>query len=507
MYSPSRPAPQTLVADTFRTVLADWRKRVRLGNYVPTGLQEDIIYAVGCGRYQIVVAIDANRVGKTTAIVNIAKNIIWPDLGDEYFRFWEGDNVFVNWPYATKAFRLTGTPTNLADNGALQESIERWWPPGKYERQKGNKHFYSVFTAGDWTGDALTYEQSPSEYEGKTLSLVISDEPPKPALIGAINSRMAEGGLWVIGMTPINCGIFLDVLDDLVDKGKRVKIVTGLWTTQQIDDYIAGIPIDERPARIEGKASHKSGKVLPMFDPSVHVIDFDDSAEMLRQCNCYMSIDPHRKYYPAIGWYAITPSGCVVEYDEYPRFDDLNCYYEEVRNIKPFDLDADNLADIILSRDRFVDGIEILGRAIDPRFHTDQPEFVRALQARGVGRWSIPDCEKIETQRTNLQRLLNFFPNLPLVGTNRPDWYVDRRCRNSIRAKSRHYWEDGKDKEAEQYKDFIDRDRYFLNIIGGRPLYCPKDKSKPNEQMRSYVDMMNEGIFHHVPIDKESVTV
>jgi hypothetical protein len=43
--------------------------------YEPTGLQEAIILAVGCGRYKIVVAFDANRVGKTTTIVNIAKNI------------------------------------------------------------------------------------------------------------------------------------------------------------------------------------------------------------------------------------------------------------------------------------------------------------------------------------------------------------------------------------------------------------------------------------------------
>ena len=63
-----------------------------LPSYIPTGLQEDIIYPVGCGRYQIIVAIDANRIGKTTAIINIAKQIIWPEE-NEYFRFWEGDKL------------------------------------------------------------------------------------------------------------------------------------------------------------------------------------------------------------------------------------------------------------------------------------------------------------------------------------------------------------------------------------------------------------------------------
>jgi hypothetical protein len=522
---------KTIVASSFRSVIADVKKRALIPDYVPTGLQEEIIYHVGCGKYQIVVAIDANRVGKTSTIVNIAKQIIWPEFNDEYFSFWEGENVFKRWPFTSKQFRITGTPTNLADNGALQQAISDWWPAGKYTREKGNKHFYSIYHCGEWEGDVLTYEQAPSEFEGKTLSLVLSDEPPKPALIGAINSRMAEGGLWVIGMTPINCGVFLDILDDLKDKGKRVKVVTGsirendsktgkpnhnntkrgLWTKEQIDDFIAGIPLDERPARCEGKASHKSGKVFPMFDQQIHGVDFDDSPEVLRQCNCFMAIDPHRKYYPAIGWYAITPGACVVEYDEYPEFDDLKCFYEEVRHIKTFDKTLEELADIILAKDRFVDGIEILGRAIDPHFHAENPESVKALVAKGVGKWVVPDCEKIETQRTNLQRLLNYNPALPLVGINAPDWYVSRKCKNSIRAKARHYWEEdipgkaGKNKEAEQYKDFVDRDRYFLNMIGGKPIYRPPQKRGPKESVKGYRELISEGIFHHPTREKEEV--
>jgi hypothetical protein len=433
--------------------------------------------------------------------------------------------VFKKWPYQCKQFRITGTATNLADNGPIQKEIEKWWPHGRYTRDKAGKHYYSVYKCEAWEGDALPYNQAPSEYEGPMLSLVISDEPPKAELIGAINSRMAEGGIWVIGMTAINCGIFLDILDDLRDKGKRVKVISGsihendvatgkpnhndtkrgLWTKQQIDDYIAGIPLDERPARCEGKASHKSGKVLPMFDPAIHVINFDDSSRNLKLCNCFMAVDPHRKYYPAIGWYAITPGGCVVEYDEYPTFDDLNCYYEEVRNLKTFDRTMEQLADIILSKDRYVDGVRILGRAIDPRFHADMPEFIRSLQAKGVGNWVIPDCENIETQRANLQKLLNYNPALPVLGINAPEWYVSSKCRNSIRSKSRHYWDDEKDKESEQFKDFIDRDRYFLNMIGGRVVYRAPVKLEAIEPIKGYGELLADGLFHHTPREKEGV--
>jgi hypothetical protein len=459
-----------------------------LPSYIPTGLQEDIIYTVGCGRYQIIVAIDANRIGKTTAIINIAKQIIWPEE-NEYFRFWEGENVFKEWPFSVKRFRITGTPTNLADNGAIQQAISQWWPKDKYTQEKAGKHFYSSFKCGDWEGDALTYEQSPTEYEGQTLSLVISDEPPKPALIGAINSRMAEGGIWVIGMTPLNCGVFLDTIDDLIDKGKRVKIISGsiyendtqtgkpnhnntkkgLWTKEQIDDYVAGIPLDEHDARVKGIASHKSGKIFPMYDDEIHSINFDNTN--LGKCACYMSIDPHRQYYPAITWHAVTPGGCDVVYNEFPKHDDLKMFYDEARFSIKFTKTMEELAQIILANDLGFHGAKILVRAIDPRFHAENPGFIVRLQELGVVGWQIPDCEKIEVQRINLQSNLNFDRRIPLVGGNMPLQYVAKVCRNVRRALSRHYWEDGKDKEAEDYKDFIDAIRYRYNLTDGKIIH------------------------------------
>ena len=490
----------------FKQALSEIKQQGCSPDFVPTGLQEDIIHAVGCGKYQIVVAIDANRVGKTTTIINIAKQIIWPEE-NEYFDFWEGNNVFKKWPYQTKRFRIGGTPTNLADNGAIQQALEMWWPRGKYEKAKGGKHHYSVFKAGEWEGDALTYEQSASEWEGQTLSLVICDEPPKSTLIGAINSRMAEGGIWVIGMTPINCGVFLDTIDDLEEKGKRVVVVTGsvydndvetgkanhnntkrgLWTKDQITDFVAGIPLDERDARIEGKASHKSGKIYPMFDQTVHCINFNYAN--LAKCNCYMVIDPHRKYYPAILWFAVTPSNCVVIYNEYPKFDDLKAYYAEVRNVKAFSKTNEELADIIKANDLTHCGAVILSRALDPHYHNDDPEFIVKLQELGVGNWIVPDCEKIEVQRRVIADALNFNPKIPIVGSNTPMLFIDSRCKNASRAASRHYWEEGKDKESEEYKDFCDVKRYFYSIHDGRPTYIMPERTMQG-QLKSMASAM-----------------
>ena len=507
-----KPNIKTVVADTFREVLADVKRQVLTPPYIPTGLQEDIIYTVGCGNYQIIVAVDANRVGKTSTIINIARHIIWPEE-DEYFRFWEGQNLFKDWPFTTKRFRIGGTTTNLADNGAIQQAIEKWWPAGKYEREKAGKHHYSAFKCGDWDGDALTYEQAPQEWEGASLSLQLFDEPPKPQLIGSITSRMAEGGIVVFGMTPINCGVFLDVLDDLEEKGKRIKVLSGsvwendidtgkanhnntkrgLWTADQITDYVAGIPVDERPARCEGKASHKSGKIYPQWDTLVHGVDFDRG--YLKQCNCYMSIDPHRKYYPAILWFAVTPSDMIVVYNEWPKWDDLKAYYAEVRGTKPFTKTNEELADIIKANDLTHQGAVILSRTIDPHYHNDDPGFVARMQELGVSGWVIPDSEKIEVQRKNLQELLNYNPKIPVLGSNAPDWYEDNLCKNSQRAQARHYWEELKDKESEEYKDFVDVKRYFLSQFpNGRPVWIDRKAASFRGQLKSLATQMLAGL-------------
>jgi hypothetical protein len=93
------------------------------------------------------------------------------------------------------------------------------------------------------------------------------------------------------------------------------------------------------------------------------------------------------------------------------------------------------------------------------------------LQELGVGNWIIPEYEKIEVQRRVYQDALNFNPKIPIIGSNTPLAFIDLRCKNAARAVSRHYWEEGKDKESEEYKDFCDVIRYEYSIHNGRPTY------------------------------------
>lgn len=227
-----------------------------------------------------------------------------------------------------------------------------------------------------------------------------------------------------------------------------------------------------------GEPLGQGGRVFPMYKTEVHSIDFDFS--WLKDCNLYMSIDPHRKYYPMIGWYAVTPTNMVVLYNEWPKYPDLDMWYDEARNVKQFEMSLKELAHIILSQDLTLQyGGKILARTVDPRFHRENPEFVGELVRNGVTGWVDAPFEKIETQRENLKALINYNPDIPVLGINQPDFYINRTCTNHDRAYRRHCWEPDKDKESEEHKDPIDEGRYFLSIVGGRPKYQPDKLNNP----------------------------
>jgi hypothetical protein len=242
-----------------------------------------------------------------------------------------------------------------------------------------------------------------------------------------------------------------------------------------------------------GECLGQGGRVLPMFSKTVHLIDFDHT--FLPQCDLYMSIDPHRKYYPAIGWSAVTPTGCLIDYNEWPKKEDLGMWYDEARNVKQFDMSIKELANIILANDMTnAYGGKVIARTCDPRFAAENPDFIRALMENGVMGWVTAPYERIETQRENFKQLMAYNPNIPIVGANAPGYYVDRDCSNIIRANLHHCWTQDKDKEAETHKDFIDRMRYLLSIMDGKPRFGERRAAQPIGEIKSLANQMLSGM-------------
>lgn len=473
---------------------------MRVPEFIPTGAMEPIIRAVGQAEFEIVNAQSANKCGKTAHVVSVLGNMFWePDL--KYFDF----PAFHNWPYINvngeviKHGRIVCTAENAKEDGPIDTEIQKWWPKGRYTRLKDGKGYFSKYkTDTGWSFDILTFEQATAAFEGPLMSWIWCDEPPKPSLMGAIMSRFSKGGVLLLSQTPINAGAFIDKLEDLKEAGTTVKEVLatiddnssedgilnsrgekrGLMTNKEIEAYKKKIPIDEREARLYGRALGKSGKIYPTFNIDLHTRYYDLEDESVKQWNGYCIMDPHEKYYPFIQWWAVLPpnaigkSKCVL-YNEWPTIDTLGGYYDEMRKTAICNLAPEDIAKIIKIYDAKQCGMHIRKRGIDPRFaknsessYTKAVEgIVTAYQKHHIN-FELPDLGLMSAAKTEIRTLLKFDETEPMNMYNEPDMFMMPHCKNSIRALSRTYWLDGKVTEAEDFKDACDCTRMFVALRG-----------------------------------------
>lgn len=511
--------------DEFEDQLFQQIESKSISQYEPTGLQEDVIFAVGCGKYEIILALHPNDVGKTTAGTQICKNIFW-DYDPTWFSWWKGYSIFKDKIFPLKSFRITAQHTNLAETGAIQTEINRWWPRGRFQWEKGGQHYPSKCrTDTGWMGDALSYNQSREEHESKKVSFLWSDEPPPADLLGAMTSRFAEGMLWLITATPIKCGAFLDVIQDMIDSGTRVKQLSGtaaensitdgkpnhlgtkkgLRTNEEIKSKIARCPKEEQDARIYGKPSRKSGKIYSDFDRNVHVRFWDMSLPQIKLWNTYMFMDPHPKYYPFIQWWAVTPEEYRICLNEWPTFEMFGNYYDEVRDTLVCPYDAEAIAQFIKIYDGTQYGLEAPKRYLDPYFafsgggSAGESRTTESLQSQYVKydiKFDIPPRELIETQREEIRRLLKYDLQKPICANNEPKIFYMPHCVNSIRMMERHSWDDEHECEAQRYKEGPDCTRGFLAAYGNRGYIKKENKiitlNNQNSVLQNYIKNMPE---------------
>jgi len=486
------------IADAISKGVAEGIQKMKVPEFIPTGALEPMIKAVGMFIWDIVNAQCANKLGKTTMVVNILRNIFWePDL--EYFDY----PAFHDWPYKNvdgeiiKHGRIICTAENAKEDGPIDTEIKKWWPEGRYTRIKDGKGYYSKYkTDTGWSFDILTFEQDVTAFEGPMMSWQWCDEPPKPKLMGAIMSRFSKQGVLMLSQTPINAGPFIDKLEDLKEVGSRIKKIEatiydnssesgimnskgtkrGLMTDEEIEIYKRKIPLDEHPARLEGKAIGKSGKIYPTFDLNVNVKHYDLTAESTKQWNGYCIMDPHDKYYPFIQWWAVLPPNEInksrfVCYNEWPTVETLGGYYDQKRKTAVCNLGPEEISKIIKLFDGTHFGIEIKKRGIDPRFaRNTESNYTKAVEGIVIDylkydiEFELPDLGLISIGRNAIRKDIKYDKTAPLSLYNEPDMVIMPHCKNTIRSLDRHYWENndkGTEKEAEEFKDPSDCARMF----------------------------------------------
>lgn len=495
--------------------------------YEPTGLQEDIIIPFGNGDFRIVYTNSANKIGKTATGANILRNIAF-ERDEKFFDY----PMFNKWPYP-KQGRIIGTSENIGDSGPIQTELRRWMPMDRVTYSKGGKNWNSEWrtnTGHSWT--VMSYKQDPADFEGPLLGWTWCDEPPPAKLMGAIMSRFMKGGILFITATPIgdNLGAFLDVLDDLESgghSGKRIKVARvsgdlrlnsitegkanhlgrkrGLMTNTEIDIYEASIPIDQRDARVHGIADHRAGKIYPEFDRMVHVEDLEMDCQLLKDANCYPVMDPHRKYYPAVQFWAHTSDERHILYNEWPTREFLGAYYHEVRKNLPCPYPPDKIAQFLRVNCGRQYGLTMTAWGIDPWFAKGTQgeggrttESIQTEYVKHQIEFEMPPFEHIDVQRDVIRNLLRWDALLARSVLNMPEITVLPRCQNSIRAFERHFWLEGKEKESEDYKDFMDCARIYFALLGGRKWTPNRGVSSVNKLPDATPLIIQQGYFAHM---------
>lgn len=230
-----------------------------------------------------------------------------------------------------------------------------------------------------------------------------------------------------------------------------------------------------------GKPIGTGGKVFPNFDEKLHLKTFDRKL-IAEKANCFMSMDPHSKYYPFCIWIAIIPKNDRMNwpedfykhiYAEWPTFEQLGGYYYELRKKLFYTGSLESVAKEIYARDGTEYGIKVLRRFIDSRYAKGAGGRNWSTSTLGVVElFSQPEngglsfecpAEKlidIQRERINSDMLYNKLQAVNIW--NEPSLSVDPSCKNVIVSLRNHRLEEelneegSKEKESEKYKDPCD---------------------------------------------------
>lgn len=443
----------------------EWRKEnERIDFYEPNKPIEQLIELVGTKENLVYILSAANGIGKTTALVNLAGNIIFGPR-NSFFKY----PLFKDWPFP-KRLRFVSEPSQVKESGPFPTEIAKWWPRGMYQVQKDGQHYASVYKHKDWILEVMTYEQMPAQHEGANLGCVMFNEPPPQNLWTPNISRLRAGGIAVVGMTPLTEAgwffeevvprheeyvVYADVETACIEHGTR-----GHLKHDQIQKMIEEYSEDEKEARIDGKAMYLKGLIYKNFNRLVHVLREPISAPA--NATIYQAVDPHSDKPFACIWAFVDRKGDLYIYDEWPNVD-----FTKWRNCQ---LTIRDYAVIFRDKEQ---GINVSRRIIDRHF-ADVRSAVNKRTLReelrdDVGLDFAPSyqsSEEVETGILKVRDYLRYNPDRPIDVMNKPKLFINPHCMNTIRsfqkwARSPKPDTHGFNRPLDDYKDFMDCVRYL----------------------------------------------
>lgn len=229
--------------------------------------------------------------------------------------------------------------------------IEEWCPPelikswGKNSQGQINS---ITFTNGSYM-DFMSYQQTFDKYEGVDLDFFWCDEaPPRDIYYSLLTRIIDRAGCGWITMSPLKEPWIYDEIWEPTVSGEK-KDVACFSMFMQDNPYlpkdmvqftIEQLPEDEREARVYGKWSHLTAKILKEFDRAVHVCE---PFEIPHSWRLYEVIDPHPAKAHAIIWCMISPDNMIYVVKEASFLGTIGALGDFVRRERPIPRNPDTI--------------------------------------------------------------------------------------------------------------------------------------------------------------------
>ncbi len=426
--------------------------------YEPNAPVAQLIEMVGTKPNLLYILSAANGIGKTTALVNLACNIFFGPQN----RFFDYP-IFKDWPHP-KRIRFVSEVSQVKDGGPFPTEIAKWWPRGRYTAGRNGQGYNAIYETGEWALEVMTYDQLPKQHEGANLGMVLFNEPPPQNLYTPNISRLRDGGICVIGMTPLtDAGWFFDavvprhnqfVVYADVETACKQHGTRGHLDHDQIQKMIAEYTPEEREARIDGKAMYLQGRIFKTFTPNVHVLKEPFTPTL--GSTIYNVVDPHTdKPFFAL-WACPQKNGDVIIFDEHPNEDFFkmhNCQWV-----------LEDYKRMYYAKEHGYQVKRVIDRHFaEIRSTATKRNLKEELEAIGMHyESSYTATEEIDTGILKVREYLKYNAAKPIDSLNKPKLYINPHCHNTIKAFQ--YWsldpKTGKYQDA--YKDPMDTVRYLL---------------------------------------------
>lgn len=437
--------------------------------FEPNGKQLEFVKLVGSGKYFVNVFSAANGVGKSSVLINILINLLYKVNLNDYFN----TDFYTQFKHPIKA-RIASDPTTVESK--IIPELKKWLPAGTYTALKSRKAYeYKWKFQGGSTLDILTYDQDNKEFESVDLDVVLLDEPPSREKFTASVSRLRQGGLVIIVMTPLTEAewifdrlsnpfgkekwgvVYADIEDNCKQCGKG-----GILEHSDIERMVAEYDPDEREARAHGKFIGLSGVIYKQFNSQVHCIK---RCRIPKEWKLGLTVDPHPAKSFAMGWWAVTPRNEIIFIEEFPKedFEDLKrvswTMRDYVNYIKEIENDLPS---------------EVIYRYIDPNY-ARSPDVIQSKTvieefADHNFFFDADIDDNIEEGILAVKNRLRYDRDKPVSGSNQPTLFFFEDLYNHIKHMSRWGYKEWKysqgrslsERAQDKYKDFCDCVRYTV---------------------------------------------